>query len=241
MGETNSFETRAQCFNGIPMSIPVYTYYQPVPGLWPDSDMQELLRLWKQNWSRAGWNPIILQEHHARENPRFDFFNEHFRAKPTRFGEEYTTACAMRWAAVSHFGGGMMVDMDVFNYGWEPREVTSGIMQIFANFPPSGIFMGAVLGSAAHYNDFAELYAAWTPDHYDWNTQAGQYHLDDLRLVERMFDGTKEKPEWLVRSPGCALFPNPGWKIAPLCHFAYSMRTAGFWPKWKFIPELRPF
>jgi hypothetical protein len=223
-----------------PMSLPVYTYYVDVPGLWPVDTQLSLIKVWERSWRRAGWEPVVLTETDAKQHPRFDFFNEHFATKPTKYGEHYTVACFMRWLALANVGGGMMVDYDVINYGFEPRNTSDGFMRIFSNSPPDKIFMGAVQGSAQHYLDMAELFAAWKPDERDWDVAGNQYHLDDLRLLERMFEGTKEKPVWLIRVPGCSLFPHDGWKSSPMTHFAYAMRDAGFWPKHEWIEKIRP-
>lgn len=150
----------------------------------------------------------------------------------------------MRWLAAAVVGFGenkplMLCDFDVMNYYFTPRPPKQGEMEIICD--GNKIFMGNVIAAPQHFLDMAELFAAWMPDEHDFSPIYNETHMDDLRMLERMFDEkTLPKPEWLVRSPGCALFPNPGWKTAPLCHFAYGMRAAGFWPKHKFIPELRP-
>jgi hypothetical protein len=219
-------------------------YYMPVPGLWPDSDMWALLDLWQKSWKAQGWETCILQEHHAREHVRFPFFKEIFDSKPSRFGKEYTTACFMRWLAAAVVGFTenkplMLCDFDVMNYYFAPRNPLPDKMEIICG--GDKIFMGTVLGTPQHFLDMAELFAAWRPDEKDFSPIYNELHMDDLRMLERMFDEkTLPKPEWLVRSPGCALFPQPGWKTAPMTHYAYAMRAAGFFPKHKFIPELRP-
>jgi len=222
-------------------------YYQQIPGLWPDSDMRALIALWEKSWQKQGWETCVLQEHHVREHVRFQFFKEMFRSKISAFGEVFNTANFMRWFAAYVVGAAenkplMLCDFDVMNYYFAPREPKPGKMEIICDVPEksSEVFLGTVLGQPQHFLDMAEIFAAWTPDEQDWSLTYGQIHMDDLRMVERMFSGTKERPEWLVRSPGCALFPRPGWKVSPMTHFAFSMKAAGFWPKHKFIPELRP-
>jgi hypothetical protein len=227
-------------------SVKAVTYYMPVPGLWPDSDMRALLELWEKSWRAAGWETCILQEHHAREHTRFSFFKEIFDSKPSRFGREYTTACFIRWLAAAVVGFGenkplMLCDFDVMNYYFAPRPPKPGKMEIICDRQPGGVFMGTVLGIPQHFLDMAELFAAWKPDHCDYSAIYDQFHMDDLRMLERMFDEkTLPKPDWLVRTTGCSLFPYPGWKTAPMTHYAYGMKAAGFWPKHRFIPELRP-
>lgn len=229
----------------------VFTYYvDDIPGLYdaqPTSlgtaeSQRELLKLWERNWKSRGWEPVVLTEDDARKHPRFSFFDEIFRAKPTEYGIPYTLACWLRWLAMSQVGG-MLVDYDVFTYSFRPRDaidhLAHPIMSIFANDPPSRLFMGAVIGSAQHYLDMCELFAAASPGEHDWNAKANLFHQDDLSLLIRMFEGTLQKPEWLHRMPGCALFPQGDWETAPMTHYAYAMKLSGYWPKHRHIEFLR--
>lgn len=220
----------------------VFTYYQWVPGLWPDSDMRALLDVWSRSWAKAGWEPVVLDENSVRSHPRYDFFREHFWSKPAEYGHDYCGACFLRYLAVAHAGGGLMVDMDCINYGWEPREVTPGKMILFCDHPPEGVFCGTLLGSAQHFLDMSEIFAAWTPDEHDFNHSAGMMHCDDLSLIKRMFETkTYPKPEWLVTEAGCSLFDYLSWRTSKLVHYGYAMRGAGLWPKHLHIENLRPF
>lgn len=220
----------------------VYTYYDHVPGLWSHDSQVKLLDVWQRSWANAGWNPVVLNEDFVRSNPRYDFFKYHFWNKPTTYGHDYCGACFMRWLAVAQAGGGMLTDYDVINYGFEPREVSPGTMQIFCDSPPAGVFMGAVLGSAQHFLDMAEIFAAWTADEHDFNHNAGQHHCDDLGLLIRMFESkTFAKPEWFVKTAGCALFDYLSWRTSKLVHYGYAMRDAGYWPKHEHIERIRPF
>jgi hypothetical protein len=233
--------------------VNVFTYYaDEVPGLYdsqPTSlgtaeSQRELLKLWERNWKSRHWDPVVLTEADVRKHPRFDFFHEHFRYKPTEYGERYTVACWLRWLAMAQVGGGMLVDYDVFSYEFKPSDAAGydpHDMMIFANNPPERLFMGAVLGSAQHYLDMCELFIAAVPCEHDWNKKAGLFHQDDLSLLLRMFEGTLYKPEWLHRLPGCALFPQGDWLTAPMTHYAYAMKLSGYWPKYKFVEGLRPF
>lgn len=225
----------------------VITYFVPVPGLWSTDSQRALIALWKQSWEKYGWVATCLEGPDVKSHPRFDFFNEHFQSKPTEYGMEYTTACFMRWLAAANWalirsGHVMLTDYDCINYGFEPQEVDPSVMKIFCDEPPTSVFMGVVLGSAQHFLDMAELFAAWTPDELDWNSHAGLFHQDDVTMLTRMFDSkTRPKPPWLVKVPGCALYDYPSWRTSKLTHYGYQMRQNGFWPKHEHIQKLRPF
>lgn len=224
----------------------VVTYHVNVPGHWsPPDDEQNLLKLWKASWEKYGWEAIVLTEEDAKTHPRYNFFNHQFRAKPSEYGSEYTTACFMRWLCASHYaalrsGYAMLTDSDVINYGLEPMEVIPGQMRILCDEPPGSVFMGTVFGSAQHFLDMAELFAAWTPDELDWNHHAQCYHQDDLSMLVRMFETkTRPKPDWLVKVPGTALWDYSSCRSSKLVHYGYALYAATKRPKYQVIPGLR--
>jgi hypothetical protein len=225
------------------MSNKVFTYYVDVPGLWSPASQWALIDVWKRSWAKAGWDPIVVIQKDVETHPRFPFFWEHFMAKPTEWGPIYTTACFIRWLAMAHLGGGMLVDYDVINYGFTPREYDPEQMVIFCDDPPGGVFMGAILGSAQHYLDVSEIWAATKASNpEDWNPTINQLHQDDLSLLVRMFIAQNlKKPDWLVVKPGCALFDYPTWTTSKLVHYGYAMRSKGYWPKHEHIEKIRPF
>lgn len=222
----------------------VVTYYVPVPGLWSDESQQKLIAIWKHSWEKYGWKATVLTDRDVHTHPRFAFFDEHFRAKPTEYGVEYTTACFIRWLAAAHYaaprtGQVMLTDYDVINHGFVPIESTEEL-RIFCDEPPASVFMGAVLGKAQHFLDMAELFAAWKPDDLDWNHNAQCFHQDDLSMLVRMFEtGSRPKPDWFIKVPGCALFDYGSWRTSPLVHYGFAMKARKFWPKCDFVGKIR--
>lgn len=228
------------------MTNTVVTYYSSVPALYDEASQQNLIRIWERSWRKAGWTAVVLTEADVRSYSRFKFFAEQFNSKPTEYGSLYSNAVFLRWLAAAHYGflrgvDVMLTDYDVVNYGFAPRAINPGKMIIFCDEPPKTIFMGAVLGSAQHFLDMAELFVAASPGQHDWNAHAGMYHQDDLSLLVRMFESkTLPKPDWLIKENGCALFDNPSWPTARLVHYGYKMHDLGLWPKHKHIDNLRP-
>lgn len=228
----------------------VVTYYVDVPGLWPADTQLALIDVWHRSWTKSGWKATVLTEADVRTHPRFSFFDEHFRAKPSEYGVDYTTACFMRWLAASHFSNGacnggavMLTDYDVINYGLEPWKFNPKKMLILCDSPPVGVFCGAIAGVAQNFLDMAELFAAAHPhEQHDMNYHAKILHQDDLSLLKRMFETkTLQKPDWFERHHGCALYDYSSWRTSKLVHYGYIMKEAGFWPKHAHIEKLRPF
>lgn len=227
------------------------TYYRHVPGLWSDESQWALIDVWKRSWQKAGWEPVVMQEHHIAEHPRYKFFVDHFRAKPTEYPIDYTSSCFLRWFAAYVLGSRdgaplLLSDYDVINYGMEPRDPEPGKMEILCDEPPASIFMGAVIGHPQNFLDMAELFASWTPDEHDFNRNAGCMHQDDLSMLVRMFhpmpdDKARPCPEWFVKRPGCALYDYAAYRTSKLVHFGFQMKNRGYWPKHKYIEHIRPF
>lgn len=223
------------------------TYFTPVPDLYDPASQRALIDVWQRSWRKAGWEPVVLQEADVKSHPRYEFFREHFEAKPTEYGVAYTASCFMRWLAAAHYGslrgqGIMLVDYDVINYGFEPQAPRPEEMTIFCDEPPASVFMGAVLGTPQHFLDIAEIFAAAKPCEHDWNAHAGLFHQDDLSLLCRMFEtGTLTKPDWLVKRPGCALYDYSAWRTSKLVHYGFAMKQLGHWPKHEHIEKLRRF
>jgi len=62
----------------------------------------ELLNLWKQSWSKFGWNPVVLDESNAKKNQRIKkihFNRDSFLFKLDSNLVEYSSQCIKRWFA----------------------------------------------------------------------------------------------------------------------------------------------
>ena len=222
----------------------VFCYYSPCPNLYDEDSQRHLIDIWQKSWKKAGWQPVVLSEYDVLTHPKFKHYKKKFWSLPTEYGHDYEAACFMRWAAVAHAGGGMMTDYDVINYGFTPRDADPERMQLFCDVEPNRIYMGAVLGIQEHFQEMADIFADWTPDHHDINwgkTWHGKQHCSDLSMLIRMLvSGTRAKPPWLVKTSGCALYPHPTWTTYPMVHYGYEMKRAGYWPKADWIEKLRP-
>lgn len=232
------------------MNKNVFTYYMPVPGLWPEDTQFRLIEIWKKSWAKHGWNPVVLNEDHAKKHSRYADFKKRFWEFPTEYGHDYEGACFMRYVAASAMGGGMMTDYDVINYGLRPEHVgelekkfQTPQFYLFANREPRDIFCGQVYGCRELFEGICQIFYSWKMDQRDFvstsKTYRG-YHLSDLTMFQQLFDGRREKPAWLRLVPGCALYPEYGWKYTPTTHYGFAMNRDGHWPKCDHIERLRP-
>jgi len=215
--------------------------------------MRELLKLWAESFRKQGWEPVVLSMEDVKTHPRFDFFFEHFNSMPTTYPRTFVNACWLRWLACAHFGNlhnepavGLF-DMDVINYSFPARDPEPGKMEVICSETPASVYLGAVLGSPQHFLDLCELFISWKADEHDFVHRLNAYHLDDLSHFVRMFsplpgDTARPKPDWLIKTNGCALFDNLNFRTEPLVHYGSgAMLARKLWPKFKFIKALRPF
>lgn len=215
----------------------VYTYYVPVPGLWSDESQRALIELWKRSWAKHGWNPVVFCEADAARHPRYEEFKQKFWSLPTEYGHDYEGACFLRWVAMAVWGGGLMVDYDVINYGFAPQLPDPDRMTIISDSSVP-LFMGAHLGPGHLFEAVCQKFFEWVPDKRDWNANAKLFHCSDLTyMTQCLEEKCRECPPWLGRADGCTLYP----KIdGQLVHYGYAMRRDGYWPKHEHIERIRP-
>lgn len=110
----------------------IHTYYKLIPAL-GQKGQEAILRMWSENWDRAGFQPIVLGQQDAEKHPDFGIYSDHVRSMPAmnHHTPEYEHACFFRWIAMAHVGGGLMADYDCFNAGFGPEDVVWKEMTIY--------------------------------------------------------------------------------------------------------------
>lgn len=71
----------------------------------------DLIELWKEEWSKAGFRPRILTLADAKKNR---YFKEMEDVVSPLFGDGYDAMCFYRWLAMASVGGGWMSEADTF-------------------------------------------------------------------------------------------------------------------------------
>jgi hypothetical protein len=223
-----------------------YTYYMPVPGLWPADTQLALIEVWKRSWAKQGWNPIVMDETWAMRHPRYKEFKQKFWSLPSEYGHDFEGACFLRYAAMATTeAGGMLLDYDVINYAFAPVAPDPGEMRLYCDLSiQKGIHAGAMLAPTSLYEGLCQLFVEWTPDQRDWNPNkkpAPGHHCSDLSYFMQMVYGQRPRPDWFKMGPGCAEYPEPSWRTSPMVHYGYHMMKDGYWPKYAHIEKIRPF
>lgn len=105
----------------------VITYLREVAGL----EDPDLLQLWKDSWSQAGWEPVVVGPAEADRSPLITEVRRHrnFFVGSSGNPADYQVACIERWCAASVFEPTtdpiFMADWDMINYGLGPAEVAA--------------------------------------------------------------------------------------------------------------------
>jgi len=79
---------------------------------------EEHVAAWKEQWSNAGWDPVVLNLEDAKKHPRYNEFVKTLENVPLMGGNNglnkvYNQLCFLRWMAMAAAGGGWMSDYDV--------------------------------------------------------------------------------------------------------------------------------
>lgn len=181
---------------------------------------------------------MVLCEADAARHPKFAEYKRKFWELPTEYGHDYEAACFLRWVAMAVWGGGMMVDYDVINYGFAPQLPHKDKMFLIAD-RSRPLFMGSILAPGVLFQAMSDLFYEWQPDERDWNPNAKLFHCSDLIYMQQCFEAKNRPcPPWLFWENGCTVYP----KIdGQLVHYGYDMRRDGHWPKHQYIEKIRPF
>jgi hypothetical protein len=179
----------------------VYTYFEPII-----SGAERVLSLWKSNWARAGWTPIVLGRSQAMKHPLFLAVYGQARKLPTVNPLRYEISCYLRYLALSAIGGGLMTDFDVMNNGLRPSDIRSDLG--FHTLDGHGVPC-AVFGTPADYDSFCRRVIEWPLNRFE--RVRGKPHVSDMYLMVWW-----QKPT----SGQCVEYTDKGWETAPLIHFA---------------------
>ena len=104
------------------MKPKIYSYYESIPTRRQEEEFSRA-NAWKKSWEANGWEPIMLNNSHAKGSPLF----QKLVSKVLRVAPELSAADQnnfqkviirfVRWCALHAAGGGWMSEYDVVNSG----------------------------------------------------------------------------------------------------------------------------
>lgn len=204
-----------------------FTYFEEVPQLDKHVELA-LIDLWKMNWKRRGFEPVVLGREDAMKHPFYEDSIALISDLPSVNPKGYDLACYLRWLAVGAREETfvLMSDYDVMNYTFEPvrdnRQLT-----IYEKHVPS------LVSGAPHH--FVEQYERFVTYEFDptLDKHDGKDHCSDMTIIESGDTGA-------VMLDVVKHYGEPGWESAPAVHYNNgSMGPSGKKPRFLHIPKLR--
>ena len=161
----------------------VIAYYQPLPNEKFSKQSEELIPLWNKTWKQQGWNPIVLNEQNAIENPTYEKLN--FDDPDANFYKKnpigtflYNRSCYLRLLAYCEYvkqnGPTLYCDYDVMNYGMKPN--------ILQNITTNSVFCEQRSTVYLDENGASDIEKVLIECYYA--TKLERFHRNDMRLME---------------------------------------------------------
>lgn len=103
----------------------IYAYYESLQANDQAIEFSKA-NLWKDSWTRAGWNPVMLNSSHAQISPhRIKLQKKLLETYPSLDKEKNESVDVIqlrfnRLCAIHAAGGGWVSDYDVLNYAFTP-------------------------------------------------------------------------------------------------------------------------
>jgi hypothetical protein len=184
----------------------VHTYYQQLKDEYDqivDNGYAELLKLFQESWERQGWQVRALGLDDATANRDYCTYAEAISHIPSLHWSEYKQVSFVRYLAMLQVGGGLMVDLDVINYGFKPEHL-----------PPEPNYTlqrgSGPYGTQYFYGWLCYEFARWHQTRVPCWPVEGQVHWSDMIFLSAAVP-------WVDLSRN---YGEPGWETAPLVHFS---------------------
>ena len=214
----------------------IMTYWSPVPELNMLEEFK-LLLLWRENWAKAGFEPVVLNEYVARQHPYFEEFDAAVSKFPTVNPVAYEKACFHRWLALAQVGGGTMADYDCWNRSCtvEDAEAIDLDFTTFYQRGANGVLVPCLVSAGAEDCLWlCEKFASYVPTELDVEGQ--RPHLSDQNCLQPII---KANPGRFKCTPIVTGYGEEGWKDAKAVHFSNGSCTPlGKTPKYVHVPTL---
>jgi len=170
----------ARCYSNRPL---IFTFLQPIIHNDFDDEL-ELVKVWKEAWSEAGWTPIILNIDDAMNHPEYDLLVSKLlvHVEGTQFyngSDKYNFYCFIRWVSMAVVGGGWITDFDVLPLYSKPSFTlpNNGTLSIYNNHVPC-----IVSGSAIEWDRIAKSMF----NNFDTNSHHGKKFWSDMLEIEKL-------------------------------------------------------
>lgn len=147
----------------------------------------DVLELWKNEWSDAGFNPVVLTLDDAKKNPYFEEVESIMT--PLHGSTGYDSLCFYRWLAMAKVsGGGWMSDHDTFPVNFNQNDMIvlphHGEFTVYQGHIPA--FMA---GSAEEWDRVSRLLVAAMSSISNNMNKSDMHALEVLKRQGRSVNG----------------------------------------------------
>ena len=201
----------------------IYTYYEQIGFEFQD----QLIELWKQSWSKQGFDPVVLDINHAQKHPYYETFCENMRiiygmltGQPLSL---YGLSCFTRWMAYAtqnkqyndsapEDGEIFYVsDYDVMNTGkWTPTQHVSSQLQLLDDACPC-----LSTGTSKQYETLCYAFYDVTMNRYDYLKTVVTHYHDQEFFLYNFTDEFNSKCEHLKQQYDMVLTRDQHNDVAP--------------------------
>jgi hypothetical protein len=214
----------------------IYSYFVNVPELTLEDEWR-LVHLWRRNWESAGFEPIVLNEWHARQHTMFAAYDQAISALPSSNPKDYEKACWLRWLALAAVGGGFMADYDVFAYETAKKDASRLLTKIskgqvlimFQERAPSLCYASKAIAE--------RMCLEFMSGKWGNAPQGERPHFSDQYALEQLAGAGAD---WIERRHDVKAMGDEGWEKSLFVHYPNDpMTRAGKIPKWRHVNNLR--
>jgi len=195
----------------------IYTYHRTIEAGFDDP---VLMSIWRESWTRRGFDPQTLGPADAAAHPRFRELEHANGLFTSDIGlRQYVSACYERWfafaVAARRDGGPTLTgDWDVVNYGFTPSELLSEglggrIKHLSGSATPCLVY-----GTPEQYDAVIDLFFEYARNPHR-NTASLQEAVHDQNILDAY-------PDRWISVPFVVEYPQPGWDSRSLVHYPHG-------------------
>lgn len=168
----------------------IYAYYESIQTKDQAEEFSKA-NYWKESWTRAGWNPVMLNSSHAQISPsRIKITKKLLETYPLidkekNESQEMIQARYNRLCALHAAGGGWISDYDVVNTGFKPQiaEAYERNSFVICGNPASVLYISKEICNAAINRILSdEFLSSNGVMHYEQNVFPQYFNLDVTTL-----------------------------------------------------------
>lgn len=166
----------------------VWTFFEDFD--WPNNYDTSIVALWSESWHKHGWEPQVLSLKDVGQGRARTRLEEKTKEISGLNRLPYNMMCNLRWLAWARNGGGILVDYDIFNYGFRPTDLVEGDgLTIYCDFPGWGLLQAdgpscyKVVDMILEYDLSYFVDKPWSTAYYT-KERYGAAHAGDMIVVQ---------------------------------------------------------